>query len=72
MFEKERDGALVDFGHTGGDGVAAKTMTGPLRNDAVGSKNSCGLSVIEFEEASEASTRFDRTGGTADLVCCCR
>ena len=38
----------------------------------VGSKNSCGLTVIEFEEAAEAFAGLDLTGGTADPVCCCR
>ena len=41
-------------------------------HDRVGSKNSCGLTVIEFEEAAEAFAGLDLTGGTADPVCCCR
>ena len=37
--------------------------------DPVRSKNSCGRSVIEFQEAAEALTGLDLTGGAADPVC---
>jgi hypothetical protein len=35
----------------------------------VWSKNSCGRSVIEFQEAAKALTGLDLTGGAADPVC---